>query len=112
MTAASLRIMFSLCCKLLAQSRTCTQPQHMAGHHGCIAVVSLLCMLLHSRLDNVHAGSGLLISIQGSICTELVRRLSEHAAPLARAVATAAEVSCRCCSSFRLLPRALVLRLG
>lgn len=35
-----------------------------------------------------------LVSLQGSICTELVRRLSDYSAPLARAVAVAAEVDC------------------
>jgi len=32
--------------------------------------------------------------LQGSICTELIARLSEHGAQLARAVSFAAEVDC------------------
>ncbi len=32
--------------------------------------------------------------LQGSICTELVRRLSDYAAPLGRAVGVAAQVDC------------------
>ena len=40
------------------------------------------------------SGNVLSRPLQGSICTELISRLSEHGAQLARAVSFAAEVDC------------------